>query len=52
MLRFNEFGEDGGSAVPELISKLAIVKKHISSQLGVAVPDIDVRTFPLNLLLL
>ncbi|KAJ6890482.1 hypothetical protein NC651_024093 [Populus alba x Populus x berolinensis] len=38
---FNEFGEDGGPAVPELISKLAIVKKHISSQLGVAVPDID-----------
>uniref|UniRef100_A0A6M2EWZ3 HR-like lesion-inducer n=1 Tax=Populus davidiana TaxID=266767 RepID=A0A6M2EWZ3_9ROSI len=40
---FNEFGEDGGPAVPELISKLAIVKKHISSQLGVAVPDIDPR---------
>ncbi|KAJ6981548.1 hypothetical protein NC653_024826 [Populus alba x Populus x berolinensis] len=45
---FNEFGEDGGPAVPELISKLAIVKKHISSQLGVAVPDIDLTYLALS----
>uniref|UniRef100_A0A6N2N2B6 Actin-related protein 9 n=2 Tax=Salix TaxID=40685 RepID=A0A6N2N2B6_SALVM len=40
---FNEFGEDGGPALSELIPKLAIVKRHISSQLGVVVPDIDPR---------
>ncbi|KAJ9182248.1 hypothetical protein P3X46_006264 [Hevea brasiliensis] len=38
---FNEFGEDGGPAARELIPKLAIVKKHIFSKLGVQLPDID-----------
>ncbi|CAK7327227.1 unnamed protein product [Dovyalis caffra] len=42
MLRFNEFGENGGPAVTELIPKLAVVKKHISSQLGVRIPNIDI----------
>ncbi|KAF9677703.1 hypothetical protein SADUNF_Sadunf08G0135100 [Salix dunnii] len=41
MLRFNEFGENGGPAVTELIPKLAIFKKHLSSLLGVGIPDID-----------
>ncbi|XP_002529308.2 uncharacterized protein LOC8276160 [Ricinus communis] len=40
---FNEFGEDGGPAAKELIPKLAIVKKHLSSTLGVGLPDIDPR---------
>ena len=48
MLRFNEFGENGGPAVTELIPKLAIFKKHLSSLLGVGIPDIDVRTFTLT----
>uniref|UniRef100_A0A6N2MDZ3 HR-like lesion-inducer n=1 Tax=Salix viminalis TaxID=40686 RepID=A0A6N2MDZ3_SALVM len=38
---FNEFGENGGPAVTELIPKLAIFKKHLSSLLGVGIPDID-----------
>jgi hypothetical protein len=48
MLRFNEFGENGGPAVTELIPKLAIFKKHLSSLLGVGILDIDVRTFTLT----
>ncbi|XP_050220569.1 uncharacterized protein LOC126670786 [Mercurialis annua] len=40
---FNEFGEDGGPAAKELIPKLAIVKKHLSSTLGIGMPDIDPR---------
>ncbi|OAY55606.1 uncharacterized protein LOC110610286 [Manihot esculenta] len=38
---FNEFGEDGGPAAKELIPKLAIVKGHLLSKLGVRLPDID-----------
>uniref|UniRef100_U5G8A0 Uncharacterized protein n=1 Tax=Populus trichocarpa TaxID=3694 RepID=U5G8A0_POPTR len=40
---FNEFGENGGPAVTELIPKLAIFKKHLSSLLGVGILDIDPR---------
>ncbi|KAJ6911230.1 hypothetical protein NC652_021764 [Populus alba x Populus x berolinensis] len=40
---FNEFGDDGGPAVTELIPKLAIFKKHLSSLLGVGILDIDPR---------
>ncbi|KAJ4722644.1 HR-like lesion-inducing protein-related [Melia azedarach] len=40
---FNDFGVDGGPAAKELIPKLAVAKKHISSLLGVAVPDIEIR---------
>ncbi|XWS08816.1 hypothetical protein CRYUN_Cryun40dG0033100 [Craigia yunnanensis] len=40
---FNEFGVDGGPAAKELIPKLDLAKKHISSQLHVNFPDIEVR---------
>ncbi|KAG6764551.1 hypothetical protein POTOM_032025 [Populus tomentosa] len=40
---FNEFGDNGGPAVTELIPKLAIFKKHLSSLLGVEILDIDPR---------
>ncbi|GKV18995.1 hypothetical protein SLEP1_g29298 [Rubroshorea leprosula] len=40
---FNEFGIDGGPAAMELIPKLTLIKKHMSAQLKVKMPDIDVR---------
>ncbi|PPD98509.1 hypothetical protein GOBAR_DD04469 [Gossypium barbadense] len=40
---FNEFGVDGGPAAKELIPKLDLAKKHLSSQLHVNLPDIEVR---------
>ncbi|GLT78704.1 hypothetical protein SLA2020_502320 [Shorea laevis] len=40
---FNEFGIDGGPAAKELIPKLTLIKKHMSAQLKVKMPDIDVR---------
>ncbi|KAK8670915.1 hypothetical protein V6N13_037527 [Hibiscus sabdariffa] len=40
---FNEFGVDGGPAAKELIPKLDLAKKHISSQFHVNLPDIEVR---------
>ncbi|GMJ09930.1 hypothetical protein like AT1G04340 [Hibiscus trionum] len=40
---FNEFGVDGGPAAKELIPKLDLAKKHISSQLHVDFPDIEVK---------
>ncbi|GMJ05471.1 hypothetical protein like AT1G04340 [Hibiscus trionum] len=40
---FNEFGVDGGPAAKELIPKLDLAKKHISSQLNVNLPDIEVK---------
>ncbi|XP_037496664.1 uncharacterized protein LOC105632108 [Jatropha curcas] len=52
MFRFNEFGEDGGPAVKELIPKLAIVNKHLSSKLGVVIPDIDPRNLVAGMIVL
>ncbi|XP_044484632.1 uncharacterized protein LOC123210375 [Mangifera indica] len=40
---FNDFGVDGGPAAKELIPKLAVAKKRLSSTLGLAIPDIEVR---------
>ncbi|KAE8679940.1 hypothetical protein F3Y22_tig00111392pilonHSYRG00023 [Hibiscus syriacus] len=39
--RFNEFMVDGGPTAKELIPKLDLAKKHISSQLHVGLPDIN-----------
>lgn len=41
--RFNDFGIDGGPAGKELIPKFTFFKQNLSSKIGVAVPDIDVR---------
>ncbi|XP_022722452.1 uncharacterized protein LOC111279707 [Durio zibethinus] len=41
--KFNEFGVDGWPAAKELIPKLDLAKKHISSQLHMNLPDIEVR---------
>lgn len=43
--RFNEFGVDGGPAAKELVPKFNIFKRNLSSKLGVALPNIDVRPF-------
>lgn len=40
---FNEFGNNGGPAAAELSSKVAVLRRNLSSKLGVAIPDIDVR---------
>nr|ACU22867.1 unknown [Glycine max] len=42
---FNEFDANGGPISKELIPKLTVVKKNLSSKLGVALPDIDARQF-------
>ncbi|KAF3328239.1 uncharacterized protein LOC144567039 [Carex rostrata] len=38
---FSEFGTDGGPAAKALKPKFTVLTKHISSNLGVAVPPID-----------
>ncbi|KAE8729184.1 ethylene response sensor 2 [Hibiscus syriacus] len=43
MNSFNEFGVDSGLTAKELIPKLDLAKKHISSQLHVGLPDIEVK---------
>ncbi|CAN6876858.1 unnamed protein product [Brassica oleracea var. botrytis] len=40
---FNDFGADGGPAAKELAPKLGLAKSHLSSRLGVALPDIEVK---------
>ncbi|GAU49156.1 hypothetical protein TSUD_407020 [Trifolium subterraneum] len=39
---FNEFDATGGPISKELIPKLTVVRKNLSSKLGVAIPDFDV----------
>ncbi|KAG7028837.1 hypothetical protein SDJN02_10019, partial [Cucurbita argyrosperma subsp. argyrosperma] len=39
---FNEFSNNGGSAAAELSPKVAVLRRNLSSKLGVAIPDIDV----------
>ncbi|KAG7018782.1 hypothetical protein SDJN02_20655 [Cucurbita argyrosperma subsp. argyrosperma] len=43
LFRFNEFGHNGGPAAAELSLKVAALRRNLSSKLGVAIPDIDVR---------
>ncbi|XP_022924237.1 uncharacterized protein LOC111431764 [Cucurbita moschata] len=40
---FNEFGHNGGPAAAELSLKVAVLRRNLSSKLGVAIPEIDVR---------
>ncbi|GAB4850948.1 hypothetical protein Ancab_030244 [Ancistrocladus abbreviatus] len=40
---FNDFGVDGGPAAKELIPRFTAVQKHLTSNLGFRLPDIDVR---------
>ncbi|KAJ8764588.1 hypothetical protein K2173_006460 [Erythroxylum novogranatense] len=42
---YNDFGHDGGPAAKELMAKLAIAKKHISSNFNVEIPEIDASRF-------
>ncbi|XP_028780650.1 uncharacterized protein LOC114736934 [Neltuma alba] len=42
---YNEFDVNGGPTATELIPKLTVVKKNLSSKLGVVMRDIDVRQF-------
>ncbi|GAB4850964.1 hypothetical protein Ancab_030260 [Ancistrocladus abbreviatus] len=39
---FNDFGVDGGPAAKELIPRFTAVQKHLTSNLGFRLPDIDV----------
>ena len=41
--RFNEFDATGGPIAKELIPKLNVVRRNLSSKLGVGIPQIDVR---------
>ncbi|KAJ8763305.1 hypothetical protein K2173_001443 [Erythroxylum novogranatense] len=41
--RYNDLGQDGGPAAKELMAKLAVAKKHMSSNLVETIPDIDPR---------
>ncbi|XP_024026318.1 uncharacterized protein LOC112093008 [Morus notabilis] len=40
---FNEFGDNGGPAAKELVPKFNVFNKNLSSNLGVALPNIDPR---------
>ncbi|XP_022143969.1 uncharacterized protein LOC111013751 [Momordica charantia] len=40
---FNEFGNNGGPAAEALSPKIAVLRRNLSSKLGLAIPDIDVR---------
>ncbi|CAA7029748.1 unnamed protein product [Microthlaspi erraticum] len=40
LIRFNEFGVDGGPADKELAPKIDLAKAHLSSRLGVALPSV------------
>ncbi|XP_043690458.1 uncharacterized protein LOC122641320 [Telopea speciosissima] len=40
---FNEFGTDGGPAAKALRPKYNVVTGHVSSQLGVQVPEIELK---------
>ncbi|KAL6192090.1 hypothetical protein ACLB2K_038477 [Fragaria x ananassa] len=37
----NEFGTDGGLAAKELAPKFSVLKDHLSSKMGFALPDVD-----------
>ena len=41
--RFNEFDDTGGPIAKELIPKFTVLKRNLSSKLGVKTPDINVR---------
>lgn len=43
LIRFNEFGVDGGPAAKELAPKIDLAKAHLSSRLGVALPSVEVN---------
>ncbi|CAM8934208.1 hypothetical protein QQ045_015350 [Rhodiola kirilowii] len=40
---FDQIDVDGGPAAKELIPKISHVRKHISTNFGLAIPDLDVR---------
>lgn len=40
---FNEFGIDGGPSAKALKPKYELLTNHVTSNLGVQVPDIEVR---------
>ncbi|PKI36757.1 hypothetical protein CRG98_042859 [Punica granatum] len=40
---YNEFGVDGGPAAKELQPKLKVALLHLSSKLGIEIPDLDIR---------
>ncbi|KAL1188824.1 hypothetical protein V5N11_021984 [Cardamine amara subsp. amara] len=40
---FNDFGADGGPAAKELAPKLHLIKTHLSSRFGLALPNFEVK---------
>ncbi|KAJ1391808.1 HR-like lesion-inducer [Sesbania bispinosa] len=49
---FNEFDANGGPIAKELMPKLTVVKKNLSSKLGIGLPDIDARQFVATIIFL
>ncbi|KAE9612103.1 hypothetical protein Lal_00022256 [Lupinus albus] len=49
---FNEFGATGGPIAKELNPKLTIVRKNISTKLGLRIPNINVRQFTATIIFL
>lgn len=43
--RFNEFDDTGGPFEKELIPKLTVLSRNLSSKLGVEIPDISVSPY-------
>ena len=42
-------GTDGGPAAKELAPKFSVLKDQLSSKLGFAIPDVDVRLFIMSI---
>uniref|UniRef100_A0A0C9S4Q8 TSA: Wollemia nobilis Ref_Wollemi_Transcript_22665_978 transcribed RNA sequence n=1 Tax=Wollemia nobilis TaxID=56998 RepID=A0A0C9S4Q8_9CONI len=41
--KINDFGTDGGAAVKSMEPKLALFKNHVTTLLGVQVPEVEVK---------
>ncbi|XP_028762329.1 uncharacterized protein LOC114720794 [Neltuma alba] len=49
---FNEFDASGGPFAKELIPKLTVMRKNVSSKLGIEIPNIDVQHFVATIIVL
>lgn len=49
MLRFNEFGDDGGPAAKHLNPKFDVFSKHVATRTGFQVPHVEVRRFSISI---
>ncbi|KAI4317990.1 hypothetical protein L6164_025806 [Bauhinia variegata] len=49
---FNELDATGGPIAKELVPKFAVVQKNLSSKLGLALPDFDIKQFVITIIFL